>query len=420
MTGMTSAVVIGNGCAGVECIKALRESGYKGKIHLMSDSKRSVYNPMLTTYYVIGKIGFEGLFPFGSNEAVCAKYDVDLHAESPTVFLDAEQRIVANKAGLELKYDNCLVATGATPVLPPIHGINSEKVFTMRTVEDAVRLKKAMEKKPRRALVVGASMVGVKLVELFHKAGVEVCLADLANHLFPLAANAECASVLEERLRQPGIRLRFGSSIEKLEEVSGGGIRAHFKDSTEHEDADLIIMCIGVRANTGFIDRKQVSLDRGVLVNEQMQTNVLGLYAAGDVAQGRNLLSGGQQIIGLWANARYQGRTAGRNMAGRKDHFPGNILHNITHFMGMDFVGIGDVLNYDHMEKQDNGKTFMQLFWKNGLLAGANFIDRYTEAGVIKNALIKGLQQKATFSPENSSLVHQLLISKMIGEVEKK
>jgi len=419
MVDMTSVAVIGNGCAGIECIKALRENDYKGKIHLITDSKWPVYNPMLTTYYVIGKIGFEGLFPFGSNEAVCAKYDVDLHAESPTVFLDAVQRIVANKAGLELKYDNCLVATGATPILPPIPGINSEKVFTMRTVEDAVRLKKVMEKKPRRALVVGASMVGVKLVELFHKAGVEVCLADLANHLFSLAAHADCASVLEERLSKPGIRLRFGSSVERMEEVLGG-IRAHFKDSDEYEDADLIIMCIGVRANTGFIDSKQVAIDRGVLVNEQMQTNIPSLYAAGDAAQGRNLLNGAQQIIGLWANARYQGRTAGRNMAGRQDHFPGNILHNITHFMGMDFVGIGDVMNYDHMEKQDDGKTFIQMFWTKGILTGANFIDRFTESGVIKNALMKGLQEKIIFSPENSALVHQLLISKIIREVEKK
>ena len=120
-------------------------------------------------------------------------------------------------------------------------------------------------------------------------------------------------------------------------------IRAYFEGSTESEEADLLVMCIGVKANTGFIDRKQVAVDRGILVDGYMRTSMPGLYAAGDVAQGKNLLSGESEMIGLWNNARYQGRTAGRNMAGRNEFFPGNIPHNITHFMGMDFVGIGNV-----------------------------------------------------------------------------
>ena len=80
-------------------------------------------------------------------------------------------------------------------------------------------------------------------------------------------------------------------------------------------------------------------------------------------------------------------------MAGGNEFFPGNIPHNITHFMGMDFVGIGDVSGQDRMEKKYDGKRFIQLFWKDGLLTGANFLDSYTESGVIKNALMKGLRQ---------------------------
>ena len=116
-------------------------------------------------------------------------------------------------------------------------------------------------------------------------------------------------------------------------------MRAYFQNSADAEEADLLIMCIGVRANTSFVDRKHVESRQGILVDEHMQTSASGVYAAGDVAQGRNLLSGEQQIIGLWANARYQGRTAGRNMAGVAEEFAGNIPHCISHFMNMDFVG---------------------------------------------------------------------------------
>ena len=256
-------VIVGNGCAGAECIKALRQSGYRGKIHLLTDSRWPISNPMLTTYYVAGKIGFEGLFPYGAGQEFYLKYGVDVTPESPVVALDAEQKRVHAKSGLEIKYDQCLIATGAAPVLPPTEGIGSDRVYTMRTVEDAIRLKEAMVKKPKKALVIGASMVGIKVMELFYKTGVEVCLADLAEHIFPLSAHPECARIIEERLGQKGIKLRFGAGIERVEEPACG-LRAYFKGRTESEEADLLVMCVGVKANTGFIDRKQVAVDRGI------------------------------------------------------------------------------------------------------------------------------------------------------------
>jgi NAD(P)H-nitrite reductase large subunit len=178
-------------------------------------------------------------------------------------------------------------------------------------------------------------------------------------------------------------------------------------------------MCIGVRANTGFVDRKQVAVDRGILVDGHMRTNMPGLYAAGDVSQGENLLSGQPEIIGLWSNARSQGRTAGRNMAGGNEVFCGNIPHNMTHFMGMDFVGIGDVNNQDRMEKKYDGKRYIQLFWKEGLLTGANFVDSYTESGAVKHALMKGLRQKGPVRPGSLPMIQSQLIKQILSEVER-
>ena len=413
-----SVVIVGNGCAGAECIKALRESGYKGKIHLLTDSKWPVANPMLTTYYVAGKIDFERLFPYGASQEFYLKHGVDVYSESPVVALDAEQKVVRAKSGMEIKYDRCLIGTGAAPVLPPIGGIGLDRIYTMRTVEDAIRLKEAMAKKPKKALVIGASMVGIKVMELFYKTGVEVCLADLAEHLFPLAAHPDCARIVEERLKQKGIQLRFGAGIEKVEETSRG-VKGYFRGGMESEEADFLVMCIGVKANTGFVDRKQVAIDRGILVDEYMKTNIPGLFAAGDVAQGKNLLSGGSEMIGLWNNARYQGRTAGQNMAGKNEYFPGNIPHNITRFMGMDFIGIGNVNSHDRMEKKYDGRRYIQLFWKEGLLTGANFLDSYTESGVIKNALMKGLRQNGPIQCGFLPVIQNQLIKNILSEVQR-
>ena len=412
-----SMVIVGNGCAAAECTMALRKSGYRNTIHLVTDSTWPVANPMLTTYYAAGKIPFDRLFPYGASQEFYRIYDVEVHAGSPVVTLDAERRVVVNKSGLELTYDKCLIATGASPFVPPMPGIDSDRVFTIRTVNDAIWLKEAMNRKPRKALVVGASMVGLKLVELFHDAGMEVCLADLAQHMFPLAAHPDCARVIEDRLEQKGIKLRFGTSIDRVEDT-GSGIRAHFKGSAESEDADLLAMCTGVKANTGFVDREHVSVSRGILVDARMRTSVPGLYAAGDVTEGDFFLRKGQ-ILGLWAIARLQGRTAGTNMAGGDESFRGDIPHNISHFMGMDFVSIGDVHNEDKSEQTYDGKRFIQLFWKDGLLVGVNLLDRYTESGVIKNALIKGLSLHSHRAANPLFVIQNRIIQQFLTEVER-
>ncbi len=409
--------VIGNGCASAECIKALRESGYGGEIHLLTNSKWPIYNPMLTTYYVSSKISFDQLFPYGQGDDFYREFKVNVHSGSPVVALDAENRVVANQDGFEIDYNHCLIASGASPFLPPIEGIASPKVYLMRTVEDAIKLKEALDRKPRKALVIGASMTGIKLVELFYKEGMEICLVDLADRIFPLIAHPECSGIIQSRLLKLGLKLRFGANLKKVEDIPGG-IRAYFDNSSETEEADMLVICIGTRANTGYIDHRQVEVNQGVLVNEQMMTNIPNLYAAGDVSQGKNLLTGASQIIGLWANARYQGRTAGRNMAGMRDAFQGNIPHNITHFMGMDFVGIGNICEYDRIEQKSDGKRFLQLFWKDEQLTGANFIDDYSEAGVIKNALVKGLIQNKPGCFNSLPAVQNFLIRKILAEVK--
>jgi 3-phenylpropionate/trans-cinnamate dioxygenase ferredoxin reductase subunit len=382
--------IVGNGCAAIEAIRALRENDFAGQIHLISNSIWPSYNPMLTTYYVAGKIDFADLFPFGYNMSFYQQYDVKLHFGSPVVELDAENKVIRNEAGCKLEYDKCLVATGARPVLPHIAGINNSRVYTMRTVEDALSLRKALQDSPKKALVVGASMVGIKVVELLYNAGLEVCLADQAANLFPLAAHPECAKIIENRLVKKGIKLRLNVALQGIEENSQG-LRACFSESDNPEEADLIVLCIGVRPNLSFINLDQIKVDNGILVDDQMRTSNPDLFAAGDVAQGTNLLTGEQQIIGLWANARFQGRTAGRNMAGREDFYRGNIPHNITHFMDMTFSGLGD-LNGTREEILRDEDSYTHLIWNGEQLVGVNMLGPSCSGiGIIKNALEKSL-----------------------------
>ncbi|ONI38660.1 hypothetical protein AN639_07195 [Candidatus Epulonipiscium fishelsonii] len=412
---MSCTIIIGSGAAAYECAKAMVEENYEGEIHVFSDTNRAPYNPMLTTYYAVGKLNFSGMFPYGEGEEVWSKLGVIFHPNTPVTKLDAINKTVTTHNNT-YSYDNCVIATGATPIVPPFPGHNSKKLFTVRTVEDAEKLFQASKDKPKRVIVVGASMVGIKVVELFDKVGSQVCLVDLAPRIFPLAAHPECSKEIEARLAKMGIKLRFGSKLTSIEDTKDG-VRVHFEEENNTEDGDIIILCIGVRANIGFVDKTQVETEQGILINNNMQTNVPSLYAVGDVAQGFEVITGKKRIIGLWASARMQGRCAGQNIAGGNATYEGNIMHNITHFMNMDFVGLGEVSNYTHMEVNKTDDKLEMLFWDNDKLIGANYLDNFLDSGVLHTALVADIvkrlnEQDIVFGNEHTRRLYELLEKK--------
>ncbi len=397
-------VIVGNGAAAVHACMALRESGYGGQIRLYSDHAEPPYNPMLTSYYVAGRIGRAECFPFGGREL----YDTLGVRARPAVTVarvDALARIVETADGPPVAYSQCLIATGASPVIPPVAGLSGPTVFTLRTMDDADRLRAAVEGGARRALVLGASMVGLKAAEMLRERGLGVVLADVAPQVLPLAADAAAARFVQARMVEAGVHLRLGTGLAGVELLTpsegtaGGGaaprpgaptpLRARFTSGGSVE-VDLIVVATGVRPNLEAVDRGQVDCDIGVIVDQHLQASVPGLFAAGDVAQAPSLVSGRPEIVGLWANACLQGRTAGRNMAaaaagdGRRcraagsgpapghataacaaaarsvgvvgptrsgetetaspllpEAYPGSLACNITHAFGMTFASVG-------------------------------------------------------------------------------
>lgn len=380
--------IVGFGTAGYHAAESIRTHDKRGEIHVYGDTGLAPYNPMLTTYYIFGKLPRSGLFPFGPLEAIADRLGLTFHHER-VVKVHARERTVETERGSE-RYDKILIATGATAFAPPVRGLAPEDSFLMRTVDDAQRLKDRLDRGDvRSAVVVGASMAGIKVVEVLEKYGIRVCLADLAPHIFPLAAYPEVSAAIEKRVAKRGIDLRFGATIDHMELWNGQKTAVMTDGSVV--PADLVSLCIGTRAATQVV-RGEVDIDRGILVNERMETSAPGVYAAGDCAQGVNLESGEKQIIGLWANANRQGAAAGANMAGGEARFEGNILHNITHFMDMDFIGFGDNRVQGEPLEQgslDGDGLYVRAVISGGKVVGANILDSYRISGILKNYMLR-------------------------------
>ena len=430
---MRTYAIVGFGTAGYHALKAIRRLDAGGTVDVYTNTGLAPYNPMLTTYYAGGKLSYREMFPFGSLEEI--QKTCSFRCICDTVKSVAAGRTVETEKGEVRSYDKILIATGASAFAPAIPGLEPERCFFMRTDEDALRLSRALEdKRVKSAVVVGASMVGIKVAELLAKRGIRTVLADLASCMFPLAAYEDVAAEIGRRVEQKGVSLRFGRTIERVELEAGeaeqrpdaacgdageqrpgaGCGRVPEPESTsprrprqiavmtdgERLEADLVVLCIGTRANIGLADGG-IETNRAILVNERMETSAEGIYAAGDCCAGTNIQSGERQIIGLWANANHQGTVAGINMAGGNARFEGNILHNITHFMDMDFIGFGD--NRIQGETLVFGSLKQGLYLKavcrDGRIAGVNILDSYPVSGMIKNYMLRLFQEPESRLP---------------------
>jgi NADPH-dependent 2,4-dienoyl-CoA reductase/sulfur reductase-like enzyme len=253
--------------------------------------------------------------------------------------------------------------------------------------------------------VVGASFAGIKIASVLHHMGMHVTLVEREASILPLSAHPDCARVLEQHLLGEGYELRLGAALTGVA-VRPDGVRLDFgalpgaadpggaggtacEDQEAQQEVDLVVTCTGNRPSLAFLKPGQVDTGAGILVDDQLRSNIPTLYAAGDVAQGRNLMNGRHEIIGLWASARCQGRAAGRSIAGMPTGYRGSVPSNITHVGRLLFASVGCLREYDRIETSHQGEVFRLHAWQEGRLAGVNLIDSCLNAGVIKQALLK-------------------------------
>lgn len=398
---MERYAIIGFGCAGYHGAQALRAHGFDGEIHVYTDTGAAPENPMLTTYFTAGRISESAAYPFGPLEDMTRDLSLTVHSQRVS-HLDPQKREIRTEAGETVCYDKLLISTGAKAFVPPMDGKNSPNAYTMRTMDDARRLQERLNKGDvRSAVVVGASMVGIKVVELLRQRDIACVFSDMAPHIFPLSAFDAVAGEIERRVEAKGVKLAFGKGISGIRDRVEGGSTVRFSDDST-EDCDIVILCIGTRPNLDFLDEGALSTERGgILVDETMATSAEGVYAAGDCAVSVDVQTGKPQAVGLWANAGRQGDVAGTDMAGKKDAYEGNLVHNITHFMDMDFISLGDKrLPGEHMVfSHKEGGLWLEATVSGGKLSCVNILDCQEISGLMKGILMKQLREGGPADP---------------------
>ena len=385
-------VVIGNGGAAAHAVMAMRSAGYDGSIDLVARDRNPPFNPMLIPYYLKGDIPWERCFPFGAG--FYDRYRVRPHLGRPAMALDCDARMVELDDGTPIEYDRCLIATGSGCVTPGVPGLAaSSRTTALRTAASAIHFED-LSRGVETAVVLGASMVGARTAEILARRGVAVTLVDMADQMLPHAAHPRSAALVKSLFEEKGVKVFLGERLQGVQDYSDGA-RLYFESGLKL-DTQLCSACTGVRPNYDFLDTDRVEIGQAILVDRRMRTTADDVYAAGDVCQGLNRLTGRTEWMGLWCNAAYQGRIAGLNMAGRTAWDPGAVSQHVSPFFDFTFYQIGNVDregdNIRVVSRWDAAsREFYLLVFEGDRLAGANLINHRGAIGDLKSAMLRKL-----------------------------
>ncbi|MGD9280800.1 MAG: FAD-dependent oxidoreductase [Desulfobacterales bacterium] len=380
-------LIIGNSAAALNAVKAIRENDSTSKITLVSAEKHYAYSPVLLTYYVSQKIKRSALFLADQN--FYRQYGVELILGNPAVRVSPRNRKVTLANKDILNYDNLLIATGSSPKPLGIPGEDLPGVFTLKTIDDADKLVKFGDQM-KDVVIIGGGLIGLQAANALFSPGRNVKI--IIGSKQPLSQNVDpsCAENVCQGIRECGMTVIFETqavSIEKTKNKLSVAL-----SSNQLLEADAVIIGKGVNPNIRLVEESEIEINQGILVDETMRTNVPNVFAAGDVAEGLNLITGQRQVIATWPNACSQGQTAGINMTGGMDRNQG-LNNNICGFLGSSVASVGitkpDNNDYEEVVSEDPAKgRYRKLVWnKKDELVGAVLMGKVADIGIISNLI---------------------------------
>jgi phenylglyoxylate dehydrogenase epsilon subunit len=388
-------LVVGSSHAGLAAVDAIRTLDPDGIVTLLSRENRPPYSPTVLPHVLTGRVRPESarIREAGDLE----RLEVDLRPGSEVTAVEPGNRRVVLDSGEGIEYGKLLLATGASPALPPLPGLDRVPFHVLRTLDDAVRLRRHMLE-ARRAVVLGAGLIGLHAAECLLQGGCTVTVVEALPQVAPGYFDPDAARRLETVFTSHGVRILAGR---KAIGVRGDEERVRVDlDAGDGLEADLLLLAAGVRCNTEYLAGSGIDVDQGVRVDGRMRTSAPDVWAAGDAAQAPPLFGEGPEVIPSVWNAVAQGRTAGLDMAGDPDlpEYAGAMAANTSGFFGHRAFSIGlgaspceeEGLECERYES-DTPPGFLKLVFREGCLVGAAGVDVDPDPGVLAELIRRGV-----------------------------
>jgi len=331
-------VIVGSGVAGIAAIEAIRSVDAAGEIIMVGDDPHGFYSRPGLAYYLTGELHDKALFPRTAEDYRRMNFR---SVKGRVTRIVRDQHLLELESQASLSYDRLMIAVGAQAVPLEVPGANLEGVLKLDHMEDAKRILK-FARRGKTAVVVGGGITALELAEGLLSRGMKVHYLLRGNRYWSNVLDEQESKIVEHRLKEEGVKLHHHAEVI---EVTGknnhvGGV--HLLDGKTLK-CDLVAYAIGIRPRVELAKRAELAVDRGILVNEYLQTNDPDIFAAGDVAQAYDPTTGRSVLDSLWGPARQQGYVAGLNMAGKKTAYLKSIPFNVTRLAGLTTTIIGTV-----------------------------------------------------------------------------
>ncbi|WP_195279413.1 FAD-dependent oxidoreductase [Clostridium sp. J1101437_171009_A5] len=332
-------LIIGGVAAGTKAAAKLKRMDRGMQVTLITKDQDISYAGCGLPYYVGGLIDTREELIVNTPAKFAGLTGVEVLTGREAIKLDSTAKTVTarNHATGEEEhytYDACILATGASPIVPPLPGMDLEGVFKLRTPDDAIGLRDYVKStQARRAVVVGGGFIGLEAAENLQAQGLTVTVVDLASQIMPNIFDPEMAEYVKRHLQSKGIRVLTGNP---LEAILGSGRVDAVKTGMGTLSADVVVLSIGIKPNTAFLADSGIELFKGtVVVDEHLRTNLPDLYAAGDCALVKNRLTGAPQWSAMGSSANYEGRTLAQLLGGAEVRYPGALGTGVVKLPGL-------------------------------------------------------------------------------------
>lgn len=395
-------VIIGNSAAGLSALEAFRKRDIDSNVLMIDKEPVFAYSRMITPYFIMGGIKKEDDL-FIRREGFYKALKVRTLFGKEVLSIDTRSREVVFDKGKKEPFDTLLIATGGSPQRPNIEGTPPQDILVLRNLADAKRLKE-IKMKTRNILFMGGGLVSLQTLQAMYRAGGQYTFVVKSDQIMSQTLNLEAAEMVERLLARMGVRILKGRDVVGVKKRNDSKVA--ILDQGEEIEMDLIFAGKGVHPTLPFLDGSGIKTQPGILVNEYLETNEEGIYAAGDVAQASDFFSSEKVNYGLWSSAVEQGETAGKNMSGLREKYPGNLRMNVTRIFATPVVSIGDFrsskIAHCLIKKDEKRNRYRAFFLdEKGVLRGAILIGQVDDLGVI-HGLIK--KRKSGDSLTSSSI----------------
>ena len=381
-------IIIGSSAAGISAVEAIRTKDKDSKIIVISDEKKPLYSRCLISYLLAGTIDEKKIWYRKSSFFKNNKVDALLGIKASEINIKKKEILLDNKE--KVKFDKLLIATGASPKLENIPGIDKKGVFPLRTIEHMIEIQ-AMLDKVKSVAVLGGGLIGLRAAYALKNRGKDVSVFVKSGSILSQIVDKGAASLMQKRIEEKGIKIFTGVAAKEI--TGDKSVKGVALDNGSKHACELVIIGKGVSPNIELAKNSGIKTNWGILTNDSMETSIKNIFSAGDAAETNDIALEEKSINAIWPAACEQARIAGLNMAGEKETYEGSLAMNSIEFFGLPVISVGITrpksTAYEEIVKKDAAKNiYKKVVLKDGIIAGVVFVNSIENIGVI-GALIK-------------------------------